>query len=202
MSKRSNERSSVKTPYRTEAGVFCIDIHVRNSKQLFDGRDPAPFRERDLDEHAVEYLLGAAEDLPGNARLRMVFWIADEPDPHLAEPVIAEAVRSHFAGEEHRLSRDLKAHFRRGQAALAVGVLILLAFLSLAELAGTIGNTHVRQVMREGLVITGWVAMWRPIELLLYDWIPLVRARRMRGRLRQADVSVRYEGGPADVQSP
>ena len=45
--------------YRVEDGRSCIDIKVRHSGQLFDGRDPAPFRERDLDEDAVDYVMGA-----------------------------------------------------------------------------------------------------------------------------------------------
>jgi len=65
--------------YRAEDGRFCIDIRVRTARQLFDGRDPAPFRERDLDDHAVAYLVGAVLELPRHAALKVVFWIAEEP---------------------------------------------------------------------------------------------------------------------------
>lgn len=27
--------------------------------------------------------------------------------------------------------------------------------------------------LRESLVISGWVALWKPVELLLYDWYHL-----------------------------
>jgi hypothetical protein len=26
------------------------------------------------------------------------------------------------------------------------------------------------ELLREGLLIGGWVEMWRPLEILLYDW--------------------------------
>ena len=39
--------------YRIEGDQICIDIRLRSARQLFDGRDPAPFRERDLDQNAV-----------------------------------------------------------------------------------------------------------------------------------------------------
>ena len=28
-------------------------------------------------------------------------------------------------------------------------------------------------VIRESLLIGGWVAMWRPLEVFLYDWWPI-----------------------------
>ena len=59
---------TTRTRYRVEEGRSCIDLKVRHSRQLFDTRDPAPFRERDLDADAVEYLLAAAEEIPENDR--------------------------------------------------------------------------------------------------------------------------------------
>jgi hypothetical protein len=46
-------------------------------------------------------------------------------------------------------------------------------------------------ILREGLIILGWVANWRPIEIFLYDWWPLVRKRRLLERLADATVIVR-----------
>jgi len=39
--------------------------------------------------------------------------------------------------------------------------------------------------------------MWRPLEVLLYDWWPLVDERRQTARLLDALVSIRYEAGSA-----
>ena len=61
---------TTRTRYRVEDGRSCIDLKVRQSRQLFDGRDPAPFHERDLDDDAVAYLLGAARRSPGNSPWR------------------------------------------------------------------------------------------------------------------------------------
>jgi hypothetical protein len=44
------------------------------------------------------------------------------------------------------------------------------------------------------LVITGWVAMWRPLEVLLYDWWPLIDERRQVRRILSAPISIRYDG--------
>ena len=179
--------------YRVEDGRMCIDIKVRHSGQIFDGRDPAPFRDRDLDEDAVDYLLAAAQEIPHSQPLKIVVTISEEPEPRLALDVIVEAVRGHFSYKLDRVRRRLREHVRRGHMFLGVGLTVLVVFLTLAELTTSMPSGPLREILREGLVITGWVAMWRPLEVLLYDWWPMVDERRHISRILEAPVLVRYE---------
>jgi len=179
--------------YRVEDGRSCIDLNVRQSRQLFDTRDPAPFHERDLDAAAVDYLLAAAQEIPRKRQLAVVVTISEEPEPRLTPDVIVEAVRGHFIYEGEQVERRLREHVRRGQMILGVGLTVLVVFLTLAELSLSLPTGPLREILREGLVITGWVAMWRPLEVLLYDWWPMVDERQVR-RILAAPVSIRYEG--------
>lgn len=181
-----------RTRYRVEDGRLCIDLKVRQSRQLFDGRDPAPFHERDLDDDAVTYLLGAAQEIPRKQPLAIVVTISEEPAPRLAPDVIVEAVRGHFTYEGEQVERRLRDHVRRGQMILGVGLTVLVVFLTLAEFTVSLPAWPLRDILREGLVITGWVAMWRPLEVLLYDWWPLIDERRQVRRILDAPVSIRY----------
>ena len=188
--------------YRVEDGRYCIDISLKSSRQLFDGRDPAPFRERDLDERAVEYLVAAVEELPRRATIKLVFWFSDEPAPLLPDAMLIDAVRAHFRYEEQRLDRQIRQHIRRGQLFLLVGATVLVLFLTLAELTTAVPPGRIRQILREGLVITAWVAMWRPLEVLLYDWWPIVQERRLRQRLRDVPIEVHHQRDPAEETGP
>jgi len=98
--------------YRVEDGRSWIDIRVAQSRQLFDGRDPAPFRERDLDDDAVEYLVAAAEEIPRKQRLAIAVTIWDEPAPRMAADSIVEAVHSHFRHAHEQIQRRLREHLR------------------------------------------------------------------------------------------
>lgn len=122
--------------------------------------------------------------------------ISEEPEPRLAPDVIVEAVRGHFVYEGEQVERRLREHLRRGQMALGVGLTVLVLFLTLAQLATSLAAGPVREIVREGLVITGWVAMWRPLEILLYDWWPLIDDRRQIRRILDAPVSIRYREVP------
>ena len=189
------------TRYRSENGRSCIDLKIRHSQQLFDNRDPAPFHERDLDNDAVAYLLGAAQEIPRKHPLAIIVTISEEPHPRLPAPVIVEAMRGHFVHEGQQVERRLREHLRRGQLTLGVGLTVLVVFLTLAQLAASQTAGPLREILREGLVITGWVAMWRPLEILLYDWWPLVDERRQVRRILDAPVSIRYHDVTIPVAS-
>jgi hypothetical protein len=179
--------------YRVENGRWCIDITVRQARQLFDSRDPSPFRERDLDQDAVEYLLGAAREIPSAKPLAIVVTITEPLESTLTRDELVEAVRAHFTYQLAQVNRQLETHWRRGRGFLAVGLTVLAVFLTLAELTETLMSSGpLRDILREGLVITGWVAIWRPLEVLIYDWRPLVDERRQIQRLLDAPVDVRH----------
>lgn len=77
------------------------------------------------------------------------------------------------------------------RAGLAIGLVFLVACIALRR--ALIANPLLvdQSILDEGLLILGWVAMWRPIEVLLYDWWPLTRRRAVLRRLAVIPVEVR-----------
>jgi hypothetical protein len=74
---------------------------------------------------------------------------------------------------------------------LAIGIAFLAAIFGLVQLVGQIlGEGAVALLSREGLIIVGWVAMWRPLEIFLYDWWPILGDKRIRERLSRMEVRV------------
>ena len=49
-----------------------IEVHVAKLEQLFNAMDPAPFRQRDLDPEAEEFIVGWAREIPADAPLALV----------------------------------------------------------------------------------------------------------------------------------
>lgn len=43
----------------------------------------------------------------------------------------------------------------------------------MSEAAGRADWSDLGGLLQDGLVIIGWVALWRPAEIFLYDWWPL-----------------------------
>ncbi len=185
---------ATKPRYRVENGRRCIDLRLKSPRHLFDGRDPAPFRERALDDGAVDYILSSVAEVGTSLPLTLVV-IFDEADPQLPDDVVLDAIREHLRYEFERAQARLATHWQRTRYLLAVGLSVLALFLALAEfLAKRLDDGPLRQISREGLVITGWVAMWRPLEALLYDWWPLLRAKRLLVQVLGANLELRVNG--------
>ncbi len=177
--------------YRLEDGAHCIDIRLTTVEQLFDNRDPAPFRERDLDPDLVEYLVAAAEDLVPLGSFKVVFWFSVSCLPE----EVQTGYRAHFAYELERIERRKRRQSRTGQVALVLGLALLVVLLTISELLAPSTSGPVR-ALREGLAILSWVVMWRPVEALIYDWLPIRRERKIMERLLAAPTDVRTGTGP------
>lgn len=175
--------------YRVEDGRTCIDLRVREVGQLFDNRDPMPFLERDLDDEVALYLTECAGDLGRHEPIRVVLWVEHSA---LAEAEVARAFRKHFEYELERARRNVRAAMRTARNGLLVGLAVMLVLLGTSEvLVMRLSPGDARRILHDGLVIVSWVALWRPIELVLFDLSPARERRRLLERLRDAEVVLR-----------
>jgi hypothetical protein len=167
-----------------------IEVRLRELPQLFNLMDPSPFIDRDLDANAEEFIVGWARELPDHHReLELVVHLATAPEPERAAGT-EMAVRHYFASRAEQKNRELRQLLRRGRISLLIGVLFLGACFGLGELSVHVLSAGWSEFTEVGLQIVGWVAMWRPLEIYLYDWWPvradlrlLERLARMRVRL-------------------
>ena len=178
--------------YRTEEGEPCIDVRVRTIEQMFDNRDPAPFRDRDLDPALAEYLIDAGEDLASAARIRVVFWV--EQACELSQ--IETPYRAHFKDVIARIRRDRRRGRRTGQVALVLAIILVIVLVALSQLVARTISGSLGSGLREGLVISSWVVMWRPVEILIYEWIPARHNRKVAEKLLAAPLGVRTGDPP------
>jgi hypothetical protein len=176
----------------TENTQEAIELRVNEIAQLFHTLDPFPFRERDLDREAEEFIVGWARELPIDQPIRIVVHFPEGDVQTRAAKELSEAFARYFSYRADTLQRDLNELFRVGRRSLAIGVLVLLACFAAAHLAGGyLIETPFKRMVEESFLILGWVANWRPLEIFLYDWWPFVRRRDMYRRLSKAVVEVR-----------
>src|SRR4051812_17252420 len=175
------------------ASLAIIDLHLRELNQLFDSLDNSPFREKDLDRNAEEYIVESLKDFPAKAQCKLIIHL-DRPMEFLDEPkTVEEAVRVHFARQTQVIGRRLRRLIRIGTISLLIGLCFLASFFAIGQIVRQwLGETQLVTLVREGLLIGGWVAMWKPIEIFLYDWWPILSERRIHERLSQSSVTVVY----------
>jgi len=176
-----------------------IELHVSEIGQLFDSFDPCPFYKRDLDADAEEYIVASVRELRHPAD-SVIFHI-DRLDHGAGPDMVEQAIHAHFARKVGLASRELSVLLRRGWISLAIGIAFLVALLTLSELiASRMSEGAFATVLRESLVIGGWVAMWRPLEIFLYDWWPIAGLRRTYAFLSRVPVVVQQIEVPATMK--
>jgi len=168
-----------------------IEIRIKSIEQLFNSLDPAPFRERELDREAERHIVSYARETTADQPLNLVIYLPATPEPALAKEVEA-AIGHHFALQAREREAELGELRRLGRKGLAVGLLVMLfATLAGVALTNAFPDSRFVETIEHSLIIFGWVALWRPIEILLYDRWPLIRARKLFQRLATAPVVVR-----------
>ena len=155
-----------------------IQVRLRELGQLFNSLDPSPFIERDLDDDAEAFIMGSARELGLQLPYEIIVNIKVAPEPSRAA-VLESAVRHFFRERTAVKQRDLRLLLRRGRTSLVIGIFFLAACLGLGEFIGLTWDHTLASILSESLVIGGWVAMWRPLEIFLYDWWPLREERRI-----------------------
>jgi hypothetical protein len=69
----------------------------------------------------------------------------------------------------------------------------LAVCLLVAKWVEKIQSGFVSSTLREGIVIFGWVSMWKPLELLLFDWYPVYDRIRLYRDILKAPKQVVFE---------
>jgi hypothetical protein len=168
-----------------------IQIHLAEAKQLFNAFDAAPFREKDLDPKAEEFIVDWARELPANTPLNLVV-LLDRPAglPDEAK-VLRDAISQYFGMRSQASRQRLKRLLQSGRTSLLIGMLFLAVLFALGEaIESVLEGQRIGELLRVSVAIGGWVAMWRPLEIFLYDWWPLRSERKLYDKLSAMPVRV------------
>src|SRR5262249_5118193 len=164
-------------------GTAVISLKLHSVTQLFSPMDPAPLRERGLDPSVQEGIVSSATEAPRYASLELLLYAQDASEFGQSRAMMQEAVRTFFANKSQLSRRQLSQVFKKGRTSLLIGLTFLGVTLAISKLLGAFEQNRMASLIQESLIIGGWVAMWRPLEILLYDWWPIRNERLTFDRL-------------------
>jgi hypothetical protein len=170
--------------------VHRLALRIKEIAQLVDPMDPTPFRNKDLDTKAHEFIESWASTHPVNSRFQLTIHLEQNPENGDPTEMIPKAIHNHFIYQAERTRRRLRQVLKQGRMSLLIGIVFVSTCLFVADLIGNMGEGAGYRIARESLTIVGWVAMWRPMQIFLYDWWPMLRKIRLYMRLGSAHVQV------------
>jgi hypothetical protein len=170
-------------------GRPAIVLKLKTPNQLFDERDPSPFRERDIDDDAVRYIVSSFHELPRPERATIALYVATMAN--FDAQTIRNAIRSHFEYEAELKRRELRQTFEQGFISLLIGLTFLFVCTNGGRMLPPDTGNSLQSFAHEGLFIMGWVAMWKPISTFLYEWWPIRAAQKSFLLIAELDITIR-----------
>lgn len=177
----------------SSAPVHRIQLRLRELAQLFNSMDPTPFHHKDLDPDAEEFIESWALEFPPDSQFEITIHL-EQPSPEdNPTALVAEALRNYFSYKAELVRREFRQLLQQGRVSLVIGLAFLALCLVIADVLGKLASGTSLSIVRESLTIGGWVAMWRPLQIFLYDWWPVRRRQRIYLKLSRAHVRVLAE---------
>jgi len=176
--------------YRREGECWLIEIRLREVRQLFHHLDPAPFREKDLDPAAEAYIEDAVREIGPSHGCKLVVHLPATECQSEDARTLPDALAHYFQYRAMQSRAELRRMLTRGLVSLAIGLSFMFVCLTLRGWLAALGSNGV---VTEGLLLIGWVALWRPVEIFLYDWWPIRRRQRRFEAIARMPVEIRSE---------
>jgi hypothetical protein len=176
--------------YKRENGNVLIEIKLSSIIQLFNSFDPAPFNEKELDTDAERYIVDTVNDFAANTPFKIVIHLPPELAGTDSARHLVPAIHHHFAYKVLVTERKFRARYRYGRSAMLVGLTFLFIALIASQIVATIDNHILAVLVADALLIIGWVAMWEPVTVLLYELWPIHQQKKTYERISRMEVEI------------
>ncbi len=191
----------IESLYRKVDGKILIEIDLKSVDQIFNSLDHAPFHEKEIDPGAEQFIVDIVDDFPLKTPFRLVIYLPVCIHCREQADKIPAAIRAHFRYRMLVQNLKFREKFRQGRWALLVGI----TFLTIALLARQVVSAHLAtdqllaQIFADALLIIGWVAMWEPVTILLYQLWPIVKMKRVYEKISTMEIEILPASEPPKV---
>jgi len=160
-----------------------ILIEIGRASEIFSASEPDPLSGKFEQPCGMDLIVG---EIRGRGRRRaasasIIIRLTEEKCSPALEDQVREAIKGYCDTQVKWKRTALEYTVKAGWEALWLGLAFLAICLGLSSVLTSIEAlpSLVRRLFGEGLSIAGWVGLWRPIELLLYDTAPIRRNIRI-----------------------
>jgi hypothetical protein len=182
--------AEIESLYKKIDNKILIEIKLNSVIQLFNSFDPAPFNEKELDTKAEKYIVDIVKDFPKNTQFRIIVHLPEDLMQTERAKTIGEAIHNHFQYLTKVTDRKFRQKFRYGRVSLLIGLSFLAAALVARQMVSHFSNIFLAQLFSDAFLIIGWVAMWEPTTVLLYQLWPIIQMKNIYKRISMMETEI------------
>lgn len=169
--------------------VIEIILKLENLDQMLIVPHNVFYGKRMLRPDAEEFLIEEAEKYPSRTAIYLKLYLLRDTLNRSQE--IETAIHQHFAYRKIKSLKQLRRTLQLGWTGLLIAIVFLSVLVSFTLFViRQIPEGGLSTIVREILIILGWVALWRPADLLLYEWRQFKRDANLFERLERCNVEV------------
>lgn len=169
-----------------------ILLHLKNTSQLLLPNDSVFYSKRLLTPDAEEFIIEEAASQRRGTSFHIKVFLPNNQKQEL--PEMKSAIHQHFRYRKRKSEKQLKQTLRIGWRALLLALLFLAILIPLIIiLSKTLPESGFSFTLREILIILGWVALWRPVDYLLYEWRIYKRDAKLFEKLEECSVEFLHD---------
>ena len=150
--------------------VFRVTLHYGNINSLFDKPDISPYSE-DFQEYGtvpgIEYIYNELQANPALKRVETTIVLPPEQITPDLEKSTRDAVRRFCLARSEEVAQSERALRWRAYRALVVALVLFVVYVLLQWKLQAIDILALKVVL-EGLDILIWVALWFPLDALIF----------------------------------
>lgn len=152
-----------------ETETAYINVIVKDSKDIFEHFGFRSLDDKIMNVELETYIINSIKSYPIKRKAMVIVRFMQERD-QVDISSIEKTIHTHFKYKAEEIDLSLKQQFRQWKINMTIGILFLILCLILVEVLERFSTTNITKVLKESLLIIGWVALWEPITFILFGW--------------------------------
>jgi hypothetical protein len=180
---------------RVSRVFYDMTLHLEDVRDLFSTPAPDPFSANVRYTSGIDEVITILKPTVLRKKTRATLYLPLEQDAPDTTRRLTDAVRRYCLARIADKKNDMASLRWQGLKALQSGMPFLAVCLFVSTFAeGSNALPELaKRVLGEGFLIAGWVALFHPIELLIYDWWPHNRQIHLYQNLMNMEIVVKAE---------
>jgi len=170
-------------------------LHLDDVRQLFNAPEFDPLAANPRDTSGIEWLIEELKTIPRPDSLKLTLYIPTEQVTPELNQRLHTVVQDYCAMKIEQAILEADALRRQGLRELGYGSLFLLICLGLAVFAeqASFLPHWLGGFLLNGFTVIGWVSLWHPTEILLFDISPSRREKSRYDLISAMELEIKGE---------
>lgn len=179
----------------SENKYYEITLNLDNIKQLFQQSEFDPFLSQNNYISGIDRIINELKSKPLSLKIKTTIILPENQISKNIERSTKEAIDRYCDVKIKSIANELAFLRDRGIKALRRGTIFLAICLLLSTFFDGIEflPEFLHQFLSEGFSIAGWVSLWYPIELLLYQCEPERQEKKIYETIKNMELIITFE---------